>query len=175
MSSWTAKLSGLNLGDKWSSLKTQATTLATYVKTSVEKQLENSEALAALDAEELGIAYITDRVLSTSASAFGCASTLSNLLCFHSRAVMPFPSSVSTHLGKPIDNLSRFLKTNYKSRFMIWNLAEKTYDYSKFDDQVPCPTSVFLHLTCPHLCWLFGRLLRFDSLVTRHRLWIRFL
>lgn len=50
------------------SLKSQATSLATYVKTSVEKQLEANEALASLDAEELGVAYVTDRILSMPAA-----------------------------------------------------------------------------------------------------------
>lgn len=35
-----------------------------------------------------------------------------------------------------IDEISYFIKARYQKKFMIWNLSDGTYDYSKFDNQV---------------------------------------
>jgi len=35
-----------------------------------------------------------------------------------------------------IDEVAYFIKTRYQRKFMIWNLSDGTYDYSKFDNQV---------------------------------------
>jgi len=35
-----------------------------------------------------------------------------------------------------IDEISYFIKVRYQKKFMIWNLSDGTYDYSKFDNQV---------------------------------------
>lgn len=35
-----------------------------------------------------------------------------------------------------IDDVARFLKTQHPDKFMIWNLSEKEYDYSKFNNQL---------------------------------------
>lgn len=49
---------------------------------------------------------------------------------------MKFPSDETTHLGVPIDLMSKYLRSKHSGRFMVWNLSEKTYDYTKFEDQV---------------------------------------
>lgn len=62
-----------------------------------------------LSAAELGISYISSDIL-----------------------VMGFPSEE----GKLIDNLSHFFRVHHRGRFMIINLSEAEYDYSKFENQV---------------------------------------
>ena len=49
---------------------------------------------------------------------------------------MGFPSEEMDNLGRPIDQISRWLRQNQGGHFMVWNLANKTYDYSKFQDHV---------------------------------------
>jgi len=64
-------------------------------------------------ADDLGISHINDRLLA-----------------------MGFPSPEETHLGCPLDNISKYLNTKYKGKYMIFNLSEKSYDASKFEQQV---------------------------------------
>uniref|UniRef100_A0A7S0H9R3 Phosphatidylinositol-3,4,5-trisphosphate 3-phosphatase n=1 Tax=Amorphochlora amoebiformis TaxID=1561963 RepID=A0A7S0H9R3_9EUKA len=63
--------------------------------------------------DDLGITYVTERVLA-----------------------MGFPSPVKSHLGCPLDNVSNYLNSKHKGNYMVFNLSEKTYDISKFDQQV---------------------------------------
>jgi tensin len=50
---------------------------------------------------------------------------------------MGFPFSDDAVIGQPtIDRVSRFLRKHHAGRFMIWNISEQQYDYSKFDDNV---------------------------------------
>merc|ERR1712218_199770 len=49
---------------------------------------------------------------------------------------MGFPHETISPFGRQIDHISTFLKKEYPNRFMIWNLSEKSYDYSKFNNQV---------------------------------------
>ena len=45
-------------------------------------------------------------------------------------------SGVQSIWRNNIDVVAKFLKSNHKNHFMIWNLSEKEYDYSKFDNKV---------------------------------------
>jgi hypothetical protein len=51
---------------------------------------------------------------------------------------MGFPSSdpalASGCVSLPA--VSGYLRANFPSKFMIWNLSDRTYDYSMVDDQV---------------------------------------
>jgi tensin len=38
--------------------------------------------------------------------------------------------------GNDINAVAAFLKSKHPGRFMIWNISEESYDYSKFADQV---------------------------------------
>jgi C2 domain of PTEN tumour-suppressor protein/Polymorphic toxin system, DSP-PTPase phosphatase len=49
---------------------------------------------------------------------------------------MGFPSDELTSNGRLIDHVSDYLQREHKSQFMVVNLSEKQYDYSKFDDNV---------------------------------------
>ena len=52
---------------------------------------------------------------------------------------MGFPCDKSKRKMKSANDInivSKFLSQHHKGRFMIWNVSEDSYDYSKFDDQV---------------------------------------
>lgn len=63
--------------------------------------------------DELGLLYITPQLVA-----------------------MPFPSSRAALGVVSIDSVSHWLHTKHSGRFMVWNLADKSFAYSKFDDQV---------------------------------------
>jgi hypothetical protein len=67
--------------------------------------------------------------------------------------VMGFPDPAPSHIGRAIDNLSRFLAHHHPHHYMLWNLSEKTYDYKKFEDQVELHISRCInHYMRIHLC-----------------------
>lgn len=54
---------------------------------------------------------------------------------------MGFPYDYSDHkntgqVGNDIDVVSEFLQKKCKGHFMIWNVSEESYDYTKFENQV---------------------------------------
>eukprot|EP01091_Cochliopodium_minus_P018634 TRINITY_DN7614_c0_g1_i1.p1 TRINITY_DN7614_c0_g1~~TRINITY_DN7614_c0_g1_i1.p1 ORF type:complete len:679 (-),score=154.91 TRINITY_DN7614_c0_g1_i1:367-2403(-) len=63
---------------------------------------------------DLDLTYITDNIIAMGLPASG----------------------LQTIWRNNIDSVAKFLKTNHKNHFMIWNLSEKEYDYSKFDNQL---------------------------------------
>eukprot|EP00428_Durinskia_dybowskii_P079327 CAMPEP_0170449960 /NCGR_PEP_ID=MMETSP0117_2-20130122/51522_1 /TAXON_ID=400756 /ORGANISM="Durinskia baltica, Strain CSIRO CS-38" /LENGTH=702 /DNA_ID=CAMNT_0010711235 /DNA_START=35 /DNA_END=2140 /DNA_ORIENTATION=+ len=66
---------------------------------------------------ELDMTYVTENIMTMS---FPC----------------DFESGKGTQSGNDIDVVSAFLKKRHEGRFMIWNISEESYDYSKFADQV---------------------------------------
>ena len=49
---------------------------------------------------------------------------------------MGFPSPSLSLTGSLLDQVSNYLKKRHTNKFLIINLSEKDYDYSKFDNQV---------------------------------------
>jgi hypothetical protein len=50
---------------------------------------------------------------------------------------MGLPSTgLESSYRNPEDEVARFFQLRHNGHFMIYNLAERSYDYSKFDDQV---------------------------------------
>jgi hypothetical protein len=49
---------------------------------------------------------------------------------------MGFPDEKVSHVGRLIDNVAKLLNATHSGRYMVWNLSEKSYDYSKFGNQV---------------------------------------
>ncbi len=50
---------------------------------------------------------------------------------------MGFPASgLESAWRNHIDDVATFLKHHHEGYFMIWNLSEREYDYSKFDNQL---------------------------------------
>jgi hypothetical protein len=37
---------------------------------------------------------------------------------------------------EPVDSVSAALRSRHGGHFMIWNISEESYDYSKFENQV---------------------------------------
>ena len=67
--------------------------------------------------KDLDLTYVTENIISMS---FPC----------------DFSKKNGTQTGNDIDVVSAFLKKRHIGRFMIWNISEESYDYSKFSDQV---------------------------------------
>lgn len=63
---------------------------------------------------DLDLTYITDRIIAMSFPAAGVESAYRN----------------------KIDNVANLFKEKHADHFIIYNLSEREYDYSKFDDQV---------------------------------------
>jgi hypothetical protein len=96
-----------------SEISTVATETLKEVKKEAAKQ--NAEKKP-VDIETLDFTYVTENII---AMAF------------------PFdPKKRKMKGGNNIDLLSQYMRENHAGRFMIWNISEDTYDYSKFDDQV---------------------------------------
>lgn len=69
-----------------------------------------------VDVESLDFTYITENIV---AMAF------------------PFdPAKKKMKGGNDINLVSQYMAEKHGGKFMIWNISEDTYDYSKFDDQV---------------------------------------
>lgn len=50
---------------------------------------------------------------------------------------MGFPASgIESAWRNHIDSVCKFLKTDHSGRFLVYNLSERSYDYSKFDFKV---------------------------------------
>ena len=67
--------------------------------------------------QRLDMNYVTENIMSMS---FPC----------------DFTKKTGTQAGNDIDVVAAFLKKRHEGKFMIWNISEESYDYSKFADQV---------------------------------------
>ena len=105
--------------------------------------------------DERDVTYITDNIIGRFMWHFGAAAVsvcwfFSFVLFSHHRCdspllhpLTPFPflAMGCPHASKDAavcseDALSAFFNTKHPGQYMIINLSEKQYDYSKFDDQV---------------------------------------
>lgn len=79
------------------------------------------------DRFDLDLTYITDNIIGT-LPAVACAAL--------TRAAMAYPASgIEAVWRNHIDDVADMLKTYHEGHYKIWNLSERTYDYSKFDNQ----------------------------------------
>jgi hypothetical protein len=84
-----------------------------------ESQKKSKEIkLTAAVLRELDMVYITENLI-----AMGFPKDLEN------------PTSAEVE-GNDINVVAAYLKKKHEGRFMIWNISEESYDYSKFADQV---------------------------------------
>lgn len=67
--------------------------------------------------QELDMNYVTENIISMS---FPC----------------DFAKKTGTQVGNDINIVAAYLKRRHEGKFMIWNISEEGYDYSKFADQV---------------------------------------
>jgi len=110
-----------------------ASTFANFFKMISTPDVDSRPSIT--EAEELGFVYVTDRIVA-----------------------MPFPSEetlltgerVKTQLEKSqtlsklanyvvqpnVKKYSNYFNKHLRGKYMIWNISEKTYDYSLFDNQV---------------------------------------
>eukprot|EP00475_Leptophrys_vorax_P034984 TRINITY_DN5720_c0_g1_i1.p1 TRINITY_DN5720_c0_g1~~TRINITY_DN5720_c0_g1_i1.p1 ORF type:complete len:529 (-),score=152.15 TRINITY_DN5720_c0_g1_i1:1727-3127(-) len=85
------------------------------VKSSVWSFVEKVSALATgdLTPEQAGMTFVNKQLIA-----------------------MEFPSNLVGLNGVPIENMGKYLKTKHAGRFMVYNLSDRHYEYSFFDDQV---------------------------------------
>ena len=93
-------------------ISTVASDTLKEVKNEAKKNAEKKE----VDLSLLDFTYVTENVI---AMAF------------------PYdPDKRKIKGGNNINSVSHYLRDRHAGRYMIWNISEDTYDYSKFDDQV---------------------------------------
>lgn len=81
---------------------------------------------------------------------------------------MAFPAAgLSSAWRNHIDDVANMLNKYHKNHYMIWNLSDKQYDYSKFDDNVCCVLATFKNKQTN-----LHRSLNLVFLTTTLRLWI---
>lgn len=69
-----------------------------------------------VDVSELDFTYVTENIVAMA---------------------MPYdPAKRKIKGGNNINLVSQYMLEKHAGRFMIWNISEDSYDYSKFDDQV---------------------------------------
>lgn len=92
---------------------------------------------------DLDLSYVTDRIIAFGLPAEGFESAYRN----------------------PLDEVARFLQNRHAEQFMIFNLSQRKYDYSKFDyrvvemgwpDHYTAPLSVLIELSAAIDSWLAG-------------------
>jgi hypothetical protein len=95
----------------------EISTVATETFKEAQKEVAKKNAeKQPVDVETLDFTYITENIV---AMAF------------------PYdPEKRKMKGGNNINLVSQYMLEKHAGRFMIWNISEDTYDYSKFDDQV---------------------------------------
>ncbi len=85
------------------------------VKTNIWSFVKNVSAMAMGEAaaEDIGIVYVKPNLIA-----------------------MEFPSKETTLTGVPADNMGKWLREKHKGKFMVYNLSDRSYDYTVFEDQV---------------------------------------
>ena len=100
------------------------------------KQISSSEPEQYIEAEQLGIYYITPNIIAmgypSQESLFSGISSIENISSKHS-SIDKLTKFVSDSLANKI---SKYLNKYHKNKYMIWNLSEKSYDTEIFNDQV---------------------------------------
>ena len=100
-----------------SEMSTVATETLKEASSAAQKEVaKNSAEKKSVDVTELDFTYVTENIV---AMAF------------------PYdPTKRKIKGGNNINSVAQYMLEKHAGRFMIWNISEDTYDYSKFDDQV---------------------------------------
>ena len=94
----------------------EISTVATETLKEAQKEVVIKKEKKSVNVDALDFTYVTENVV---AMAF------------------PYdPTKRKMKGGNNINDVSRYMLENHAGKFMIWNISEDTYDYSKFDDQV---------------------------------------
>ncbi len=117
----------------------QATERAAVLKQTVQAQVYGAPDNVATAASDNGTAASTTASSSPTALLDICYVTENTL-------AMAFPCDMQERtkdkkasqpsVGNDINAVSAFLRDKHRGRYMIWNISEEGYDYSKFQDQV---------------------------------------
>ena len=130
-SSWKSKLQSIDVSSAIGSLRENTSSAVNFVK-----QISSSEPEQYIEAEQLGIYYVTPNILAmgypSQESLFSGISSIENMSSKHS-TINKLTKFVSDSLANKI---SKYLNKYHKNHYMIWNLSEKSYDTQVFNDQV---------------------------------------
>eukprot|EP01084_Bolivina_argentea_P125223 221884_1 len=119
----------------WNSWKTKIQSLDVSSAMSFVKNISSSEPQQFIEAEQLGIYYITNNVLAMgypSQESLFSGTSIENISSKNS-TISKLTKFVSDSLANKI---SKYLNKYHNEHYMIWNLSEKSYDTKIFYDQV---------------------------------------
>lgn len=130
-SSWKNKLQSIDVSSAIGSIRENTSSAVNFVK-----QISSSEPEQYIEAEQLGIYYITNNIIAmgypSQESLFSGISSIENMSSKHA-TINKLTKFVSDSLANKI---SKYLNKYHKNHYMIWNLSEKSYDTEIFNDQV---------------------------------------
>ena len=129
-SNWKSKLQSIDVSSAIGTLKENTSSAVSFVKTITE-----SEPQQFIEAEQLGIYYITPNVIAMgypSQQSLFSGTSIENMSSKHS-TLNKLTKFVSDSLANKV---AKFLDKYHCQRYMIWNLSEKSYPTELFHDQV---------------------------------------
>jgi len=131
---WKSRLSNLTSNISSSTIlnstKQNLSTVSNFVK-----QIVTHEDEQRLEASELGIYYITNNILAMDYPSQDTLFTGSRMeKIIHKNETL---SKIGTFISNSLAHkISKFLNKYHDERYMIWNLSERSYDTSIFNDNV---------------------------------------
>ena len=113
-----------------------------YVKSTVTAVSDEIKQTAlTLSEDAAGITFVTKRILAIRGMPFDDSqrvggATIANPVPQQAGGAVSSASGSLSSSCITVKQLSTFLHKHYPDRFMLWNLSEKTYDYTALDNQV---------------------------------------
>eukprot|EP00483_Globobulimina_turgida_P005854 UN05864 len=160
-SSFKTRLSNIDVSGILGAAKTNASSVVNFVK-----QISSQEPQQLIEAEQLGIYYITDNVLAMgypSTKTMFSGTTIGNA-ANNNEMINKLSKLVSDTLA---NKTSRYLNKYHTDRYMIWNLSEKSYSTEIFNDAVI--EFKFPGYPAPPLQQLFTLLTAMDNWLHAHK------
>ena len=127
---WKSKLQSIDVSSAIGTIKENTSSAVSFVKTITE-----SEPQQYIEAEQLGLYYITPNVIAMgypSQESLFSGTSIENMSSRHS-ALNKLTKFVSDSLANKV---AKYLNKYHAQRYMIWNLSEKSYPTELFNDQV---------------------------------------
>lgn len=113
-----------------------------YVKSTVNAVSDEIKQTAmTLSDDASGLCFVTKRILAIRGMPFDdCqrigGATIANPVPMQNAGAASAASGLPAGSCITVKQLSSFLHKHYPDRFMLWNLSEKSYDYTALDNQV---------------------------------------
>lgn len=111
-----------------------------YVKSTVNAVSDEIKQTAlSLSEDAAGLTFVTKRILAIRGMPFDDSQRVGGATIANPVPQAGGAASSASNAGSScitVKQLSTFLHKHYPDRFMLWNLSEKTYDYTALDNQV---------------------------------------